>query len=127
MFCKIDIRVFGVPQAPAWIDVTSMELRPAITADLPGVIEIDAAIESHRYLHIDRSGEGLNIHWKIEDRPLRERLITTAALTDEHQFSYRQIVTGIDDGLAQVAEHGGQIVAAMLAQPRLDVLKLIDL
>jgi ribosomal protein S18 acetylase RimI-like enzyme len=91
------------------------------------VLEIDATIESHRYLHIDRSGEGLNIHWKIEDRKLRERLITTIALTDEHQFSYKQIVTGIDEGLAQVAEHDGQIVAAMLAQPQLDILKLIDL
>jgi ribosomal protein S18 acetylase RimI-like enzyme len=109
------------------LSLAAMELRPAISADLPGVIEIDATIESHRYLHIDRSGEGLNVHWKIEDRPLRERLITTAVLTDDHQFSYRQIVTGIDDGLAQVAEHDGQIVAAMLAQPRLDVLKLIDL
>jgi len=104
-----------------------MELRPATAADLAGVIEIDATVESHRYLHIDRSGEGLNVQWKIEDRPLRERLITSIALDDDRQFSYRQIATGIDDGIARVAEHEGQIVAAMLAQPQMDVLKLIDL
>jgi ribosomal protein S18 acetylase RimI-like enzyme len=104
-----------------------MELRTATAADLPGIIEIDAAVESHRYLHIDRSGEGLNLHWKIEDRPLRERIITTLALDDDRQFTYRQIITGIDDGLTQVAEHDGQIVAAFLAQSQGDVLKLIDL
>jgi ribosomal protein S18 acetylase RimI-like enzyme len=104
-----------------------MELRPATAADLAGVIEIDATIESHRYLHIDRSGEGLNVLWKIEDRPLRERIITSLALDDDRQFSYRQIATGIEDGLAQIAEHDHQIVAAMLAQPQVDVLRLIDL
>jgi ribosomal protein S18 acetylase RimI-like enzyme len=104
-----------------------MELRPATAADLPGVIEIDATIESHRYLHIDRQGEGININWKIEDRPLRERLISDWPLDDDRQFAYRQIATGIDDGIAQVAEHDGQIVAAVIAQQQLDVLKLIDL
>ena len=104
-----------------------MQLRPAKPADLTGIVEIDAAVESHRYLHIDRSGEGLNLHWKIEDRPLRERLITTLPLDDDLQFTYRQIVTGIDDGIAQVAEHDGQIVAALLAQTQGDLLRLIDL
>jgi ribosomal protein S18 acetylase RimI-like enzyme len=104
-----------------------MELRPAKPADLPGINEIDAAVESHRYLHIDRSGDGLNIHWKIEDRPLRERLISAFPLDEDQQFNYRQIITGIDEGITQVAEHDGQIVAALLAQVRGDVLKLIDL
>ena len=104
-----------------------MELRPAKPADLAGVIDIDATIESHRYLHIDRSGDGLNVNWKIEDRPLRERLISTLALDDDRQFMYRQIASGIEEGLAQVAEHEDQIVAAMIAQPRADVLKVLDL
>jgi ribosomal protein S18 acetylase RimI-like enzyme len=104
-----------------------MELRPAKAADLPGLAEIDATIESHRYLHIDRAGEGLNLLWKIEDRPLRERLISTQPLDDETQFTYRQILTGIDEGVVQVAEHDDQIVAAQLAQSRHDVLKLLDL
>jgi ribosomal protein S18 acetylase RimI-like enzyme len=104
-----------------------MELRPAKAADLPGVVEIDATIESHRYLHIDRSGEGLNVTWKIEDRPLRDRLITAQPLDDEIQFIYRQIATGIDEGLAQVAEHEDQIAAALLGQTQRDVLKLFDL
>ena len=104
-----------------------MDLRPATAADLTGVIEIDATIESHRYLHVDRSGESFNIQWKIEDRPLRQRLITNIPLDDDKQFSYRQIATGIEDGIAQVAQHDDQIVAAMLAQPQADLLKLLDL
>jgi ribosomal protein S18 acetylase RimI-like enzyme len=71
----------------------------------------------------------LNVHWKIEDRPLRERLIAQTPMDDERQFAYRQIVTGIDDGLCLVAEHDDQIVAAMLTRPNVvrDVLEVIDL
>jgi ribosomal protein S18 acetylase RimI-like enzyme len=104
-----------------------MELRPLKPADLPGVVEIDATTESHRYLHVDRSGEGLNVLWKVEDRPLRERLISALPLGEDLQFLYRQVATGMDEGLAHVAEHDGQIVAAMIAQQRGDVLHLLDL
>ena len=104
-----------------------MQLRSATPADLPGLLDIDATIESHRYLHLDRAGEGLNVQWKVEDRPLRERLISSLVMDDDRQFMYRQLVTGIEDGIAQVAEHEGQIVAAMIAQPQAEVLKILDL
>ncbi len=106
-----------------------MELRPASVADLAGLVEIDATMESMRYLHIDASGEGLNVNWKVEDRPLRERLIEQLELDDERQFAYRQIATGLDEGVTQVADHNGQIVAAMVAKPDVvrSVLVLIDL
>jgi ribosomal protein S18 acetylase RimI-like enzyme len=104
-----------------------MELRAATAADLAGVIEIDAAVESHRYLHISRTGEGLNLQWSLEDRPLRERLISVLPLDDDLQFTYRQVLTGMDEGIARVAEHDGQIVASFLAQVRGDVMKLLDL
>jgi ribosomal protein S18 acetylase RimI-like enzyme len=104
-----------------------MELRSATAADLPGLVDIDATIESHRYLHIDHSGEGLNVQWKIEDRPLRERLISALPLDDDLQFIYRQVTTDIDDGIALVAEHDDQLAAAMIAQQSGDVLKLLDL
>jgi RimJ/RimL family protein N-acetyltransferase len=106
-----------------------MELRLATTADLAGVAEIDATMESLRYLHIDRTGDGLNVCWKVEDRPLRERLIQPVPLDDERQFAYRQLVTGIDDGLSLVIERDAQIVAAIAARPNVarGVLELIDL
>jgi ribosomal protein S18 acetylase RimI-like enzyme len=108
---------------------SGMELRPACAEDLAGLSDIDATMESLRYLHIDRTGDGLNLQWKVEDRALRERLIQPIELDDERQFAYRQIITGIEDGLAQVAEHDGQIVAAMAAKPNLarGVLEMIDL
>ena len=106
-----------------------MELRPATLADLPGVIEIDATVESLRYLHVERSGEGLNVQWKIEDRPLRERLIAPWPMDDDRQFMFRQLVGGIEEGTAIVADHTGYIVGLLLAQPRpqTGVLEVIDL
>jgi ribosomal protein S18 acetylase RimI-like enzyme len=106
-----------------------MELRPAITADLPGIFDIDATVESRRYLHIDRTGEELNIHWKIEDRPLRERVIYQLKLDDDRQFLYRQMVTGIEEGLTLVAEHDEQIVAAFAGRtdPIRGLFEVLDL
>ncbi len=106
-----------------------MQIRPATVTDLPGLEEIDATIESLRYLHLDRTGQDLNLQWKIEDRPLRTRLIESNPLTDEQRFFARQIVTGVDEGIATVVEHDDQPIALMLAQPRplRGTLKLIDL
>jgi ribosomal protein S18 acetylase RimI-like enzyme len=106
-----------------------MELRPATPADLTGIADIDATVESHRYLHIDRAGDGLNVHWKIEDRPLRERVIHTQPLGDDRQFLYRQMIAGIEEGLTLVAEHDGQIVAALAGRsdPDRGLFELIDL
>jgi ribosomal protein S18 acetylase RimI-like enzyme len=106
-----------------------MEIRPATTRDLPGVIEIDATVESHRYLHVDRSGEGLSALWKVEERPFRTRLIEAVPMDEERQFLFRQIVGGIEDGLALVATHDDETVGLLLAQPRLTegVLQVLDL
>jgi GNAT superfamily N-acetyltransferase len=95
-----------------------MEIRSAILKDLAGAIEIDATIESHRYLHVDRSGDGLDAQWKIEARPLRSRLIQPFPMDNDRQFMFSQIAGGIEDGLALVAEHDDEIVGALLAQPR---------
>jgi ribosomal protein S18 acetylase RimI-like enzyme len=106
-----------------------MEIRPATPRDLPGAIEIDATIESHRYLHVERSGEGLNAQWKVEERPLRSRLIQPFPMDVERQFMFQQISGGIEDGLALVAEHDDEIVGLLLAQPRdaQGVLQVLDL
>jgi GNAT superfamily N-acetyltransferase len=106
-----------------------MELRPAVPADLPGVIELDATVESLRYLHVDRSGDGLNVQWKIEDRPLRDRLIGPWPMDDDRQFMFRQLTGGVDDGVAVVAAHDGEVAGLILAVPRPEarVLEVIDL
>jgi ribosomal protein S18 acetylase RimI-like enzyme len=106
-----------------------MELRPATVADLTGIFDLDATVESLRYLHIDHTGEGLNVQWKIEDRPLRERVIQQMPLDDDRQFLYRQMINGVEEGLTLVADHDDQIVAALAGRtdPMRSVFELIDL
>ena len=106
-----------------------MQIRPVAAGDLEGLGEIDGVIESTRYLHLDRMGEGLAVQWKIEERPLRAKIIEPNALNDEQRFMVRQIATGIEDGVAQLVEHDGETVALLVAQTDAEheTLKLIDL
>ena len=98
-------------------------------ADLDGVKDIDATGESSQYLHIERSGEGLAISWKTQIRPLHEKRIHRHPLDDDRAFALRQVVTGMDEGIALVAEHDGRPVAAAAAAPDAGakVFRLIDL
>ena len=94
-----------------------MQIRPATPADLDKLRDIDAIIESTHYLFLERSGEGVASGWRVEPRPLREKLIESNPIVPEHLFVVRQIVSGADDGVVLVAEHDGQIAAMMCAQP----------
>ena len=105
-----------------------MEIREITAGDVEGMGEIDGTIESPEYLHLERSGEGLAVGWRAEPRPLRERLIDGNRLADEQLFSLRQVASGHDEGLALMAQHEGQVVAMLLAQPRpgLRTMRLVD-
>src|SRR5256885_13510511 len=106
-----------------------MQIRPVIPADLDGLREIDGTVESADYLHLEQSGEGMSIGWKLEKRPLREKLIESNPLSDETHFAAKQIATGADEGLALLAEHEELPVGLMIAQPRYDqrTLEVVDL
>jgi GNAT superfamily N-acetyltransferase len=97
-----------------------MQIRPAIRADLEMFRDIDGVVDSTDYLHVEKSGEGVGISIKIEPRPLREKLILANRLSDDAFFAYRQVTEANDEGIALVAEHGGVIVAAAVAQLRID-------
>jgi ribosomal protein S18 acetylase RimI-like enzyme len=94
-----------------------MEIRSATAADLDSLRDIDATIESSQYLFLERAGEGMSTSWRVEPRLLREKLIASNPLDDELAFLLKQITGGIDEGLALLAEHEGQIVGLALAQP----------
>jgi GNAT superfamily N-acetyltransferase len=106
-----------------------MQIRSVAAADLDSLAEIDGTIHSTDYLHVDRSGSGTDLTWRIEKRPLRNKLIQPNRLDDDGRFAVRQIVTGAEEGVALLAEHDGQAVALLAAQPRPQrgVMKLIDL
>jgi ribosomal protein S18 acetylase RimI-like enzyme len=106
-----------------------MEIRAMTAADLDAVKDIDATAESSQYLHVDRAGEGLEISWKTQLRPLREKRVLRHALEIEQVFAIKQIVAGADEGIAIVAEHDALAVAAAAARPDpiAGVLRIIDL
>jgi GNAT superfamily N-acetyltransferase len=107
-----------------------MEIRPALTADLERLADIDGTIESSRYLHLERTGgEGVAVGWKLEERALRSKLIDNNAPDDERRFALRQVLGGIEEGVALAAEHDGELVAlaVALADAAAGVLRLIDL
>lgn len=99
-----------------------------IPADLPRLIEIDGTIESARYFHVDRQGEPHERSWRVEERALREKLVEPAGVDDDLRFALKQVTGGIEDGLALVAEHDGQLAGALLAQAQLSAgtLQILD-
>jgi GNAT superfamily N-acetyltransferase len=105
-----------------------MEIRPVTAADLDDLAEIDGTIESASYLHLDRSGEGLSISWKLSERPLRETRILPNRLDDERLFVVKQLAAGIEEGLALLVEHGGEKVALLAAQvePARNAIRIHD-
>lgn len=106
-----------------------MQIRPAVSSDIDRLIDIDGTVTSNNYLHVERSGEGLAQAWKLEERPLRAKLIEPNRLDDETQFAVKQVVNEIDEGVAIVADHAGIVVASLVAQ--LDrgksLLRLLDI
>ena len=106
-----------------------MEIRPVQPGDLDDLFEIDGTVESSEYLHLERTGEGFAVSWKLEQRPLREQRIVPNRMNDEQKFALKQVVTGADEGYALLAEHGGQKAALLVAQaqPQYGTLRLIDL
>jgi GNAT superfamily N-acetyltransferase len=106
-----------------------MEIRPVRPADLDRLIDIDGTIESSEYLHVEQSGEGVGTAWKIESRPLRERRIDRNQPSDEATFLMKQVVNGIEDGLALLAEHEQINVATLVArhEPEYRTMRVVDL
>jgi ribosomal protein S18 acetylase RimI-like enzyme len=107
-----------------------MQIRPGNAKDLDLLPDIDGTVESTRYLHLEQSaGEGLAAAWRLEERPLRQKLIDPNRLADETTFLLKQIVTGADEGVVLVAEHEDAPVAVLVAHHRPDrqTLHLVDL
>jgi len=87
------------------------------TEDSRSLADIDGTIESTQYLHLDRSGEGVSIKVSVEVRPAREKQIIAFPIDDDLNIVWKQVVAGMDEGIALVAEHEETVVAAALAQP----------
>ena len=105
-----------------------MEIRAATTTDLERLIEIDGTIESARYLHLERGGEGLATTWRLEERPLRAKLVDSNTVDDDRRFSLRQVLSDIEEGVGLAVEIEDELAALAVAQvdPAANVLRVID-
>ena len=106
-----------------------MHLRSATVSDLEHLIDLDGTIESTQYLHVEKSGEGLALAWRLEPRPRREKLIDANAVNDDRKFEIKQVITGVEDGIAVAGEHDGQLMALGIAvvDPTFNLMRIIDL
>lgn len=106
-----------------------MQIRPLAPTDLDALYDIDGTIESSQYLHVERTGEGLAIAWRLDERLLREKKTLPNRLKGERQFLLKQIACGNDEGLVLVAEHHDAPVALLLAQcePVYSTIRVHDL
>ncbi|HEX4124052.1 MAG TPA: GNAT family N-acetyltransferase [Tepidisphaeraceae bacterium] len=106
-----------------------MQIRPLQLADIAALDEIDGTIESAEYLHLERSGEGLAVAWRLEERTLRSKRIEANRLADETRFFAKHVAEGIEEGIAQVAEKDGVPVALLLARVdhEREVMRIVEL
>ena len=106
-----------------------MQIRPVKPSDLQGVAEIDGTVESTRYLHVERSGEGLSSAWRLQERPARQKLIDPNRMSEEAAFLLKQVLSGADEAFCHVVEHEDAPVAFILARadPASGTMRLLDL
>lgn len=92
------------------------------------LIELDGTLESERYLHVQREGEGLAAVWKLEERPLREKRVENNIASDELRFGLKQLLTGVEEGIVLTAEHDGQLVGLAAARQNIErnTLEVMD-
>lgn len=94
-----------------------MQIRAGQLDDLDRLIDLDGTIESGEYLHLERGGEALAVAWRLEERPLREKLVHANPVDDNLRFALKQVLGGVDEGTVLVAEHDDQLVALAVARP----------
>jgi RimJ/RimL family protein N-acetyltransferase len=105
-----------------------MRIRPAQPDDLDHLLDLDATIEATDYLHLDRSGEHLALTWKLEVRPLREKRIDRNDVGDDLRFAIKQVITGVEDGIARACDHDDHLTGLAVARldPVRNVLDVLD-
>ena len=95
-----------------------VHIRPMTVADVRRLSEIDANFESPIYLDVVKEVEGLNVTWRLIERPLDPPFVCTDFEFDdkERRDIDRRRQTG--DGLWLVAEaaHGGRLIGMVDVQ-----------
>ncbi len=106
-----------------------MEIRPATLADIDDLMEIDGTIESTHYLHVEQTGEGVALSWRLEERLSRSTNVISNPIDEDNRFFLRQVLSGADEGVALAVVYESAAIAMLLARPEHEhrTLRAIDL
>jgi ribosomal protein S18 acetylase RimI-like enzyme len=90
-------------------------IRPLVLADVPRLAEIDAEFESDRFLDVTKIADGLNVAWRLVERPLDPPFRSDDFSLDRQQRKEVAVRLREDDGLYLVAQDRdtGQLVALL--------------
>jgi len=93
-------------------------IRPMIEADIPRLVEIRAGFISATVLEVERTGTGIEIGWRLVERPLA-RPFDKGRGYDFDLSEQRNILERLQrgDGLHLVAERAGRLVGVLDVAP----------
>lgn len=87
--------------------------RALTDADLPRLVEIDAEFESNRYLAVEKITAGLNVTWRLSDRPLEPPFVSSDYSLSRQERQEVAMRLQAADGLYLVVEHQQRLVALL--------------
>jgi len=99
--------------------MSELVIRPLTTADIPRLSEIDAEFESERFLDVIKTSSGLEVSWRLVERPLVPPFRSSSYSLNRQQCQEVGARLREGDGLylvAQVADSGK--LAALLDMER---------
>jgi ribosomal protein S18 acetylase RimI-like enzyme len=91
----------------------SLIIRPLVAADVPRLAEIDAEFESDSFLDVEKTVDGLQVAWRLVERPLDPPFRSSDYSLSRQQREEAGVRLREGDGLYQVAEDAGKLVALL--------------
>jgi streptothricin acetyltransferase len=81
-----------------------LTIRPLTSADVPRLVEIDAEFESDRFLDVEKTANGLEVTWRLVERPLVPPFRSTDYGLSENDLKEIRAWLHAGNGLHLVAE-----------------------
>lgn len=93
--------------------VSEIVIRPLTQADIERLPEMELNFQAEAYLAVEKVVEGLNVTWRLVERPLDPPFISVDYNIDEQDQTEIAQRLKENDGLYLVAEHQGRLVALL--------------
>lgn len=93
--------------------VSEIVIRPLTQADIERLPEMELNFQAEAYLAVEKVVEGLNVTWRLVERPLDPPFISVDYNIDEQDRAEIAQRLKASDGLYLVAEHQGRLVALL--------------